>query len=465
MTLPFATPTYSVSELCAEVREFLDEAFSSLWVAGEVQRVRRSQRGHLYFELIEKGAGDAVVGKLDGVLWRRDYARVRKILAASGQEIAEGQQIRCRGGIDFYPAGGRLQFVVREVDPIFTLGLLEQQRRETLAALSAAGLVERNGQLAAPALPLRIGLVTSRESAAYHDFLASLARSGYGFQVVFAHASVQGASAAGEIVSALSQLARVSGQEGGPEGAGLDGVALIRGGGSRTDLAVFDNRAVAEAVALAPFPVWTGLGHQIDRSITDMVAHTELMTPTKVAEHLIDTVSAAETRLAALRAALRAAAVVPVASSRQQLRALERAVRRGALHRLNTSRSALNHQARALGRASEGRVRAAAAGCDLLVQRLASAPQRFLRRQAGAPEALVGRLLAVARGRLGAARASLDGLERLCRELSPQRTLERGFTVTRTAAGALVRRAADLTSGERMTTQTAAGVVTSRVER
>ncbi len=459
MTLPFGTPTYRVSELCEEVREFLGEAFASLWVAGEVQRVRRSQRGHLYFELIEKGDGDAVDGKLDTVLWRRDHGRVRKILAASGQEIAEGQQIRCRGDLDFYPAGGRLQFVVREVDPIFTLGLLEQRRRETLAALSAQGLVERNGRLPVPALPMRIGLVTSQESAAYHDFLSSLRRSGYGFQVLFAHASVQGVSAAGEIVSALSSLAR-EGDRSGP----LDGVALIRGGGSRSDLAVFDSRPVAEAVALAPFPVWTGLGHQIDRSITDTVAHTELTTPTKVAEHLIERVAGAETSLASLRAALRSAATAPVTSSRQELRALERAVRMGAQQRLSASRDGLDRQARALGRASHGLLRTATAGCDLLADRMASAPRRTLRRQAAQPETLMRGLLAVVRGRLQAAQASLDGLQRLCRELSPQRTLERGFTVTRTAAGALVRRAADLTPGERMTTQTAAGSVTSRVE-
>ncbi len=455
MTLPFGTPTYSVSELCGEIREFLSEAFSSLWVAGEVQRVRRSQRGHLYFELIEKGPGDGVIGKLDTVLWSRDHGRVRKLLAASGQEIAEGQQIRCRGDIDFYPAGGRLQFVVREVDPIFTLGLLEQRRRETLSALTAAGLVERNGRLPVPALPLRIGLVTSQESAAYHDFLSSLRHSGYGFQVLFSHASVQGASAAEEIVSALAGLASAG---------NLDGVALIRGGGSRTDLAVFDSREVAEAVATAPFPVWTGLGHQIDRSITDMVAHTELTTPTKVAEHLIERVAGAEGRLVSLSAALRAGAVAPLASWRGRIQALEATVRRVGQGRLNAGRDALEGQARALARVGHGRLRVAAAGCDSLAERLVEGPGRSLRRQAGEPQALLRRLLAHVGGQVREAEASLDGLERLCRELSPQRILERGFTLTRDGVGDLVRRAADLAIGETLTTQTAAGTFTSRVE-
>jgi hypothetical protein len=153
-------PTYTVSALCDEVRTFLGEAFSSLWVAGEVQRFRESQRGHVYFELVEKDASDGVCGKLEAVVWARDWLRVRRILVASGQRVEEGMAIRCRGGIDFYGVGGRLQLVVREIDPVFTLGMLERRRRETLAALEAAGLLDLNRALALPAPPLSVALVT-----------------------------------------------------------------------------------------------------------------------------------------------------------------------------------------------------------------------------------------------------------------------------------------------------------------
>ena len=118
----------------------LVDSFAGLWVAGEVQRARPSQRGHLYFELVEKGRGDRIVGKLDAVLWRTAHQRVRRTLAASGLEIADGHQIRCWARVDFYGPAGRLQLIVQDVDPLFTLGLLERRRRETLAALAAAGL-------------------------------------------------------------------------------------------------------------------------------------------------------------------------------------------------------------------------------------------------------------------------------------------------------------------------------------
>ncbi|MFP5288402.1 MAG: exodeoxyribonuclease VII large subunit, partial [Thermoanaerobaculia bacterium] len=264
MNLPLFEPTYSVSQLCGEVRDFLGEAFNSVWVVGEAQRVRPSARGHLYFELVEKGERDEIVGKLEGVIWKGDLLRVQRILGASGQKLRDGMQVRVRGSLDFSAPAGRLQICVRDVDPAFTLGLLEQRRRETLAALAAAGLMERNRALPIPDLPLDIALITSHGSAAYHDFLSGLQESGYGFRVIFVHASVQGKEAEREVVSALASL----------RGLPIGLAVLIRGGGSRSDLAVFDSRAIAEAIAMAPFPVLTGLGHEIDRSIADMVAHT-----------------------------------------------------------------------------------------------------------------------------------------------------------------------------------------------
>lgn len=135
-------------------------------MAGEAQRVRPSARGHLYFELVEKGERDEIIGKLDAVIWKSDLQRVRRMLSAGGQ-IADGMQIRCRASLDFYGPGGRLQLCVREVDPTFTLGMLELRRRETLAALTAAGLVERNRALPLADLPLTLALITSHGSAAY----------------------------------------------------------------------------------------------------------------------------------------------------------------------------------------------------------------------------------------------------------------------------------------------------------
>jgi exodeoxyribonuclease VII large subunit len=445
--------TYRVSELAEEIASVLGDAFGSLWVTGEIQRARPSQRGHLYFELIEKAEDDSIRAKLDAVIWRTDHERVRSVLAASGQRLTEGLEVRVRAQVDFYPPGGRLQLVVREVDPAFSLGQLERRRREILAELVASGLAERNRALPLPELPLSIALVTSQGSAAYHDFLSTLAESGYGFRVLLLHTAVQGKGAEREIASALAAL----------EGLPIDCTVLIRGGGSRSDLAAFDTREVALAVAQARVPVLTGLGHEIDQSIADRVAHTAAKTPTKVAELLVARVAEAELGLERAELGLARAAERPLLTARERLARVER---RLALAREPLARAAAEIDALARGLASLARLRLRAAGerSRDLPRRLELAAVRLLGRVRDQPESLGGRIATASRGQLRAAGRELDGRERLVAQLGPARTLARGFSITRNARGGLVRAPSDTQAGEILSTETAGGTLTSRVE-
>jgi exodeoxyribonuclease VII large subunit len=451
--LPLFEPTYSVSQLCGEVRDFLGEAFPAVWVVGEAQRVRPSARGHVYFELIEKGERDEIVGKLDAVIWKTDFLKIQRLLAASEQRLTDGVQVRCRGSLDFWAPAGRLQLAVREVDPAFTLGLLEQRRRETLAALAAAGLMERNRGLPLSDLPLSIALITSHGSAAYHDFLSGLAESGYGFRVLFVHAAVQGREAEREVVSALAALARLP----------VDCAVLIRGGGSRTDLAAFDSRAIAEAIARAPFPVLTGLGHEIDRAIADLVCHTAFKTPTKVAEFLVERLANADFRVEELQRALVREALEPLRAGREALGRAERGVSLARM-RLAAAGGRIDEHARALARLGKSALREAERRQEGLWTRLAElAPRRV-----GACERerlqQAERIVSAARGRAREATARLQGLERLCLQLAPERTLERGFSLTRDAAGRIVRHPEQVRPGDLIATRVAGGEFRSRVE-
>jgi exodeoxyribonuclease VII large subunit len=453
VTLPLFEPTYSVSQLCGEVKSFLNEAFGSVWVAGEAQRVRPSQRGHLYFELVEKGRGDEIVGKLEAVIWKSDLARIERLLKGSDQKIGEGMQVRCRGGVDFYGPTGRAQLCVREVDPVFTLGQLERRRRETLAALTAAGLLDRNRALPLPDLPLRLALLTSAGSAAYHDFLSGLQASGYGFQVILLHAAVQGKEAEGEVVSALAALA----------GLPIDLAVLIRGGGSRSDLAVFDSRRIAEAIARAPVPVLTGLGHEIDQAIADLVAHTALKTPTQAAELLVNRVREREQQLNDLRRKIRREALEPLRNAREALGRAERGVEVARLRLAEAGRH-LGELSRAFVRLGRSALRAALRREAELTGRFSGAARRRLAAGERARRILGERLAAAARARLRETEVKLDGFARLCAQLAPERTLERGFTLTRDAHGRLLRRPDQATAGDRIVTRFASGELASRVE-
>jgi len=545
-------PTYSVSQLCDEIKEVLGEVFPPLWVAGEAQRVKESARGHLYFELVEKDDADGVRGKLDAVIWRSVWQRLRATLRASlgttAQGIDDGLQIRCRGSVDFYPPSGRLQFIVREVDPTFTLGQLELRRRETLEALAAAGLLEVNRALPLAELPLTLALITSHGSAAYHDFVHTLTESGYGFRVLLIHAAVQGRGAEAELVSAFALAARRA----------VDCTVLIRGGGSRSDLAVFDSRAVAEAVARSPVPVLTGLGHEIDESIADRVAHTALKTPTKVAELLVDRVARQEAAMDELRRAVARASRQRLLRGHEALGRAERGVALGR-SRLLAAAAWVEEHARALARAGRVRLREAARARHAVARRLAAEAPRLLARRAAEPAEAGHRIAALARARIREAQVAqsnlanrliataprllkrrreepanlwrriatlvpgqlrqareaqknlshklntaaqhllrqqqmeledvgrriatrtagrlreyslrLDGLERLAEGLNPIRVLTRGYSITRTGPaaarsqpGAVVTDPDQVSTGSRVTTQTAGGSFVSRVE-
>jgi len=445
--------TYSVSRLGREVQELLREAFASVWVAGEIARLRPSAAGHQYFDLVEKGDGDQIVGTLSAVVWRGEWARLRPVLERAGERLAEGLSVRCRVSLDFYPPGGRLQAQVREIDPTFTLGELERRRRETLAALEAAGLLAANRAVALPELPLAIGLVSSKGSAAYHDFLATLGESGFGFRVLFVHAAVQGAEAEREVVSALELLGA----------AGVDAIALVRGGGSRTDLAAFDSRAIAEAVARSPRPVLTGLGHEIDVAVADLAAHRAFKTPTKVAEFLVARLAESELTVARVRTALGRAARLPLGAARERLLAAQgraSAVRgrlAGAAARLTGLAGRLGAAARQSLRAGEQRRREVAA-------RLGRSASRSLERHERERSVAAWRLVGAARGRLAAAAARFEGYLRLVQGLAPARTLARGFSITRREDGALLRRPQEARPGARLITELASGSISSRVE-
>jgi exodeoxyribonuclease VII large subunit len=452
VTLPLFEETYTVSRLGGEVREFLGEAFRSVWVTGEVQRPAL-RGGHLYFDLVEKGPDDKIVGKLEAVLWRTDGERVRRVLAANRQEIADGLSIRCRADLDFYPPQGRLRLQVRDVDPVFTEGELARRRRETLAWLAAEGLLERNRALRLADLPLRLGLVTSHGSAAQADFLATLRESGYGFRVLFVHAAVQGPAAERELASALRAL----------DAAAVDCAVLVRGGGSRADLAAFDSRAVAAAVSGAAFPVLTGLGHETDDSVADRAAHAAFKTPTKVAEFLVDRVAAAERRLEAAATGLRRSARAPLRREQDRLDSLIRRAR-ALENRVAQARARLAGLERGLESVSRGRLRHAGAEEAGLRRQLRSTAQRAAAAAALRPERIARRVADLARGALRLAGSRLDGAAARARILDPQRTLERGYSITRRAGGGLLRSAEAVRPGERLITRLAEGSLRSIVE-
>ena len=251
-----------------------------MWVRGEIANKHLSPHGHVFLDLVDGDGGASI----KVVLWRTDRMMVNRILRRSGHSVRidDGTEVRIRAEVGWHPRHGVVRLRMLTIDTAYTLGRLAEARADLVRTLDEEGLLARQGRLDLAVVPLRVGLVTSAASAAAADFLKTLEASGRAWRVALVDVRVQGADGEPSIVAGLAAAVA----------AGVDVVCLVRGGGSRTDLATFDREAVARAVACCEVPVLTGIGHETDRAVADLVAHRSFTTPTACASFLVERVGA-----------------------------------------------------------------------------------------------------------------------------------------------------------------------------
>lgn len=403
----------TVRELTAGIAAALSSWFPrEIWVQGEIANLSRSRAGHVYFQLVDPGPpGAPPEASIAVVLFSSARQYVNSVLReAGGVRMTDGMRVRIRGRVELFGQQGRLQVRMSGIDPDYTLGLIATDRQRVLETLAREGLLDRNRSLPLPPGPLRVGLVTSKGSAAMADFLHELEASGLAWRVLLADARVQGQGAQHTLVAALEQL----------RDAPVDVVAIVRGGGSRTDLVAFDHEMVARAVATMPVPVATGIGHETDTSATDAVAHTSCKTPTACAAWLVAHVR----------------------------RSLDRA---NELWRSIGSRSSqlVARHERHLDGSLASLVRLSSATLERQLQRTTDADRRAGRAALSVLERSELRL-----ERDAARLAAVD----------PERALARGWSITKDPAGRVVRSIRDVAEGQQLLTTLVDGVLTSRVE-
>ena len=446
-------PTYRVGELAAAIGNVLRRSFhDGVWVRGEIEGLRTDRNGHRWFRLCERTTEASAT--LDVVLFGGTAARLAPMLRRHRLRLDDGISVRIFVQVDFHGPSGRLTLKMAGLDPTYTLGRLAANREQLLRRLVADGVFDAQARLPLPSCPFRIGLVTSVGSAAWHDVMHELQRSRLRWHVVVCDTAVQGAAAEQGVAAAVRSLARRR----------LDVIAVVRGGGSRTDLATFDAEPVARAIAASTVPVLTGLGHEIDRAVADEVARLALKTPTAVAAWLIERARAHQAAVEARWAAITSRADEHLARHNANLvaRAHRLAARTAAV--VGRADERLAGDVRRLGR--RGRVATAIADARLerAVGRVEGAGRRQLE---GATRDLARQQQRLGQGAPRAAHTAerhLDVLAARADVLDPVRTLARGWTITRTVDGRLVRSAADVDVGDELVTMLAAGTTRSRVE-
>ncbi len=449
--LPFDEPAsvtrriYTVNELTAAIRTELESKYAQIWVDGEISNARVWKTGHLYFTLKDARA------QLNGVMYRSTLRYLRF-------KPENGQRVVARGRISVYPPKGEYQIVCDHMEPqgLGALQLAFEQLRERLAK---EGLFDDDRKRPLPALPRKIGLVTSIDGAAIRDVLNVLRRRHPSAHVVIAPARVQGDGASTEVVRRLTQLGRIS---------GIDVVIIARGGGSIEDLWAFNEEPVARAIAESPVPVISAIGHETDFTISDFVADVRAPTPSAAAELVVARKDEMHARIQRATERLTAAVRAGVQRKRDSVHRLERrpglagwparlAVRgrhtADLTHRLSqVGQSGLvlrRRQAHAL------RLRLEAVGLD---RRLGHIRTRLLSAHTELKRAMSERQARHDR-RLRAAAARLE-------TLSPLAVLGRGYAVCWNAdRSALIRDASDVDLGDSVTVTLHRGELSCEVKR
>ena len=424
-----ANPTYTVGELAEAINDALRRGFSDgVWVRGEISGW--SDRGqHAYFTLVDDDGTKAAVNVQ---FFANARMRLRPMLQKHRLRLADGMKVRVFGYLDYYAPNGRIGLKMTGIDPKYTLGDIAQSRDEVIRRLVADGLLDANKRRPLSPIPLRVGVVTSVGTAAWHDFHDELQRSALGFSLTVIDTRVQGEFAEHMVTAAIVTLS---------QRIDLDAMVVIRGGGARNELAVFDAERIARAIAASPVPVLTGLGHEIDRSVADEVAHTTLKTPTACAGELI----ARASRYSADAEAAFASIV------------------RECRHALGTATGDLSETAHRIARRTHAAVERADERLGMRVDTLARSAPASLARADRRLTDTGERVLARAGTVIERSTSRLEVLAARIAALDPAVQLARGWSITRDADGRVVRSTEDLARDDIVTIAVADGIITSTV--
>ncbi len=446
----------SLFELNVKVRTVLEHTLrQTFWVAAEVSELRVASNGHCYVEFVQKDEmSGSLIAKARGIIWRNTYHIVADTFRrATGRLLGPGIKVMVEVSVAFHELYG-YSLNVLNIDPTYTIGDLAQRRREIIRQLEEDGVMELNKELPLPKVISRIAVISSASAAGYGDFCNQLDQSGLGFTRKLFPAIMQGDKVEESIIAALDAIAA--------EEANWDVVVIIRGGGSTTDLNGFDSYLLASNVAQFPLPVLTGIGHERDDTIVDLVAHTRLKTPTAVAAFLIESRSNEVERLKALQARLQRAATQQTAAQRQRFQNLSSQLSLAVSRDMAQRRSAFTSLAHRFELASSQYVAQQQQYLLQLSHCLNITAQECLLQKKIAQKLVEQRLSVALFKRFTAEHHRMEMIQRSIKLAGPERILAMGYSIT-LKNGRAVRSLADVAEGDILETVFATGKVRSTV--
>jgi len=401
-------------ELQEAIRDSLYMSFPGFyWVTAEIMEIKDNQAGHCYLELVEKNIDSTNIrAKVRAVIWANRYRFIRLMFEDStGETLKAGLKVLLQVKIEYHEIYG-LSLVINDIDPSYTIGEMALKRQQIIKRLESEGVLSMNRELVFPVLPKRVAVISSRNAAGLTDFIKHLSENAYGyaFNIAVFDAVMQGQETEASLISALDRIS---------EHAELfDVVVIVRGGGSQSDLSWFDSYNIAFHITQFPVPVITGIGHDKDLSVADIVAFRAVKTPTAAADFLINCMLSAEENILRLHNNLEEIALEKTEEAKKRLELIKVGLLRSAGNSIGSAREACNKLSMILNHSSI-------------------------------------RLLSISSNELEKLKVSTELLD-------PVNVLKRGYTIT-SRNGAIIRNAGLLTAGEEIDTYFIDGTVRSTV--
>ena len=307
---------------------------SRIWVKAEVSAVKARSGGHCYMELSQSDA-NGLVAKANAIIWASKYRFIAPYFeSVTGSPLSEGMSVLVEVQVNYSQLYG-FSLIINDIDPEYSLGVKELERQRTIERLAREGLMELQKGLSLPLLPYRLAVISAEDAAGYRDFMRHLHENPYGFQVdtELYPALMQGADCPESIITAMDAVL--------DSGKGYDAVLVLRGGGSKLDLACFDDYGLAAVIAQFPLPVLTAIGHDQDFHVCDMVAHEYVKTPTALADFILSMYEDEDARLSSFQTRMRLAFGSRITSMEAVLEVLGRRVKGGFAMKISAMEAAV----------------------------------------------------------------------------------------------------------------------------
>ena len=448
----------TLTELQLIIKDSLYMALPDMyWVIAEISEIKENYSGHCYLELIEKHPDEiSIRARIKAVIWSSRFRFLKSFFEnATGESLGEGIKVLIRAKIEYHEIYG-LSLVINDIDPAFTLGEMAIKRQQILKRLEEEGVLNMNKELEFPAVPQRIVVISSKNAAGYTDFIRHLTGNSYGyvFYTALIETPMQGSETETGILKAFDLIASHIDK--------FDAVAIIRGGGSQTDLSWFDNYNIAFYITQFPLPVVTGIGHEKDLSVTDIVAYQSLKTPTAVADFFVECMNNAENLLAEMSSDIRERSEIILEAGQQRIDNFRVKLIPVARYVLSELKEQLSGTI--IDMINTGKEYILKAGLLPANQRsrLSSAVRSFLSEKDIGLNQKLKSLLASSNVLLTRLKVKFSGLENSVKIMDPENVLKRGYTIT-SLDGKIIRSSGQLKKDDLIRTRFSDGSLGSRV--